>query len=234
MATNFFGLFAGFALLVCLVGFFPSFVRPAARNALNLPSVIAVHGTLFFTWIVLLLAQTTLIATARTRAHRRLGYVGAALSLGMVVSGLAVGLHVLERDLAAGKPVEARTFFILPVLDMALFATLMTLAIVRRTQRDVHKRLIVLATIGLLGAPVFRMMLPVTHDAAIAGWATTAATDSLILVAMARDWLAEGRVHRVYLWGGLSMLLVHIAESTLGGTAPWQAFARWVVGHALG
>lgn len=227
--TRFFWLFAVFALALCVVGFFPSFVRPLARQTLQLPATIVIHGALFFAWIALLTAQTTLVAAHRVAWHRRLGWVGAMLSLAMVISGLAVGVHVLERDIAAGRVQAAQAFLLLPVLDMILFGTLMSLAVAKRARRDLHKRLIVLATVALLGAPVFRLMLRVFDDPVSAGWATTAATDSLILLAIARDWLTERRVHRVYLWGGMCVLLVHIAESTLGETAAWQAIAGWIV-----
>lgn len=188
---------------------------------------------LFFAWIALLLAQSTLVLTHRVAWHRRLGWLGVALSLAMVFSGLAVGLHVLQRDVAAGDVRAAQAFLLLPVLDMLLFGTLMALAVAWRRRRDVHKRVMVLATVALLGAPVFRLMLRWFDNPDVAGWATTAATDSLIVLAIARDAWVERRVHAVYVWGGLALVTTHVAESTLGDSAVWQAIAGWIARTVL-
>src|SRR5215472_5741303 len=50
----------------------------------SLPALIHAHAVLFSAWIVLLTIQTTLSATGRIRLHRRLGYAGAVMALGMM------------------------------------------------------------------------------------------------------------------------------------------------------
>jgi len=42
-------------------------------------SIFYVHGVAFTAWLLLLLAQTSLVTAGRVDVHRRLGWVGAAL-----------------------------------------------------------------------------------------------------------------------------------------------------------
>src|ERR1700730_3312087 len=84
-------VFLGFAHSYYLAGMFHA----------PLPSaIIHVHGALFSSWILFLLAQTTLVAAGRTDVHRRIGIAGFILACMMVVAGVWAGTNALARNFA--------------------------------------------------------------------------------------------------------------------------------------
>jgi hypothetical protein len=53
----------------------------------GLPLLLKLHAAIFVTWVLLFIAQPSLIVTGNAALHRRLGWIGLALAVGMV--GLA-------------------------------------------------------------------------------------------------------------------------------------------------
>ena len=51
-----------------------------------------------------------------------------------------------------------------------------------------------------------------------------------VVAAMVHDWTSRRRVHPLYLWGGLVILLSGPVRSGIGHTAAWQAFAHFLAG----
>jgi hypothetical protein len=68
------------AALTVFVGFAPTYFLKALFGAPSLSPLLHVHGLLFTSWIVLLAAQTALVAGRRTDVHRRLGLAGGVLA----------------------------------------------------------------------------------------------------------------------------------------------------------
>src|SRR5262249_58275322 len=66
-----------FAVVAMVVtGFAPTYyLRPLFATP-ALPLSIHIHGALFTAWVLLFLAQTSLVAANRTDLHRRLGVIG--------------------------------------------------------------------------------------------------------------------------------------------------------------
>src|SRR5215212_2608778 len=71
-------VFAGFARTYYLRPYF---------GTTPLTPLLHLHGLIFSSWIVLLLAQTALVAVRRTGVHRRLGWLGAGLAVLMILVG---------------------------------------------------------------------------------------------------------------------------------------------------
>ncbi|MEW5976791.1 MAG: hypothetical protein AB1898_13390 [Acidobacteriota bacterium] len=174
-------------------GFWPSYFGPLLKGGLSRPWIIHLHGAIFSGWMLLLLAQVSLVSARRVGMHRRLGAVGVVygalvLTIGLVVSFVAPVLHVRAgewtRDRAAG-------FLLLPLVDMVLFAGFFGAAIAYRKRPEIHKRLILAATVALAFAAVARMSFesPVVF---LLVWL------SPLLVAMAFDVFSRQRVHPVH------------------------------------
>jgi hypothetical protein len=66
----------------------------------------------------------------------------------------------------------------------------------------------------------------VDHRSVIASFLTLI----FVVVAMIHDWRSRGRVHSIYIWGGLILLLSGPGRGILGNTEAWQSFARFLVG----
>src|SRR5262245_49271621 len=66
-------------LVVVLVGFSPSFYLRSFFPVPPIPAYLYVHGVIVTCWFLLLVAQTTLVATGNTAVHRKLGIAGLLL-----------------------------------------------------------------------------------------------------------------------------------------------------------
>ena len=87
------------------------------------------------------------------------GTLGVSLASAMVLIGLGVANAALSARLHAGYGDRARVFHIASTSMMILFAGLVTAAFANVTRPDVHKRLMVLATIATLPPAVARLFL---------------------------------------------------------------------------
>lgn len=218
-------------LAIALIGFSTTFFIPLARGTFQAPAVIHVHGALLFAWLLFLILQVSLIQARHVRQHRLLGRAGVVLCIAIVVSGVLVGLHATRRDLAAGGDEFVEGQFVNILIEMLLFGLLVAAAIVLRRDGESHKRLLMLATISAL-APAwlrFRHLFPMVPNPFVV---FSLLADSLLLVAIARDWIASRRVHPVYLWAGGAMVMVHLVELLAIRSAPWLRLSRWLLGGA--
>jgi uncharacterized membrane protein YozB (DUF420 family) len=167
-------VFAGFARSHYLAGVFHA----------PLPSLmIHLHGAAFTCWILLLVTQTSLIASGQVAIHRRLGIAGFLLACLMVVLGVLAATDMLVRQ--AGPPGhDPKSFYIVPLTDMVIFGTLIFFAWRMRTNAAAHKRLILVATTSLLIAAVVRLPIAITHRnparAAIVTWVFLLGLQSMI------------------------------------------------------
>src|SRR5207253_510938 len=79
-------------IVIVLTGFIPDSLQNMAAIKVHerppYPLVASVHAVMMGAFLLLLLAQTALVATGRTDLHRRLGLVAIVLAPAMVVAGL--------------------------------------------------------------------------------------------------------------------------------------------------
>jgi hypothetical protein len=206
-------VFGGFARQYYLAGLFHA----------PLPDVlIHIHGAAFSCWILLLIVQTSLVAAGRVDLHRRLGIAGFVLACAMVVLGILAATDGLARGHSPLASLDPKTFYALPMLNMVLFATLILFACRERSHPAEHKRLILLATIGLTNAAFDRW--PVLHHNLNAG---VLLSDVLLLMLVLYDLWSTRTIQRTTLWGGIFLILMHHLALPIGATAPWRAFATW-------
>jgi hypothetical protein len=212
-------VFTGFARTYYLAGMFRA----------PLPSlIIHVHGAVFSCWILLLVTQTSLVAAGRTDLHRRLGIGGFALACLMVVLGILAATDSLVRR--GGPPGrDPQFFYIIPLTDILIFATILVFAYRARSDSPTHKRLIIVATTSLTIAAIARLPMSFVHrNPGRAGMGTCI----FLLLLVAYDLWSTRKIHRATLWASAFLIFVFLARIPLGKTAAWHAFASWVQTHA--
>ena len=91
-------------------------------------------------------------------------------------------------------------------------------------RRDVHKRLMLLATINLLPAALMRFPL---GSARLPFAFTTVAC--LLGAGPIFDWSTRRRVHAAYVWGGLLILVSGPLRPIIGNSTAWHSVAQWLV-----
>lgn len=203
--------FAGFARTYYLRPYFQS--QP-------LTSLLHLHGALFTSWILLFFAQTTLVAAGRTAVHRRLGIAGGVLAALMVVVGSITGI--------VRTPPAERAFLTVPLGDMLVFAILAGAALWYRRRIDIHKRLMTVATIGLLPAPMSRVPFDfILHGGLLVDFGLA---DLFLVPLLVHDVITRGRPHRATILGGALLVISHPLRTIVGHTHAWLSFANWLAG----
>ena len=183
--------------------------------------LIHFHGALFTAWVLLFVVQTALVASRRVAVHRRLGLATAVLAALMVVVGTSTAIATASRG-AAPPGVDPLAFLVIPLFDMLLFATFITLALVKRRDREAHKRLMLLAYVSIIVAAVARLPGVLTlGPPAFFGLAFL-----FILMGGLYDFLSRRRVHPVYVWGGALFVISVPVRLMISGTSAWRAFAE--------
>src|SRR5512142_2509418 len=155
--NTFFSVMAGIILVLVAVGFARTYFLAGVFRA-HLPALIVhIHGAAFTAWVLLLIAQVSLVSAGRVDIHRRIGLAGFCLAALMVVLGFLAATNALTRGMIPPQfPFDAKTFYAIPLGDIAMFGALILFAYRARTNPAGHKRLILLATIALMDAPTGR------------------------------------------------------------------------------
>lgn len=210
-------------LVTVFVGFAPTYYFAGVFHA-PLPSlIIHVHGAVFSCWILLLVTQTSLISARRVDVHRRLGLAGFFLACLMVIVGVLAATDLLVREGPLGT--DAKSFYIVPLTDMVVFATLVFFAFRNRLNSAAHKRLILVATSALMIAAIARWPIPfVQRNPSKAALVTYV----FLLLLAAYDFWSTRKIHPATLWASGFLIFVQQIRLPIGKTAAWHAFASWV------
>jgi hypothetical protein len=236
---------AALFVVTALVGFIPDSLNILAAVEAGqrppLPPVLHAHAVVMAAWLLLVLTQTSLVATGRTAQHRKLGLVGMVLAPLLAVMMIAVtrsAWSMLAAVPPGAMPAEAlagtKSFIANLLLEqirtVAVFSALITWAlVVRKRDPQTHKRLIILATLIPLPAAIDRMTwLPGTlPDSPISVWLYSLLW---LLPVLVYDVVRRGRVHRAYVIGIALNVPFVLASYLLWGTAWWQAAAPTLIG----
>lgn len=234
------GLFVGTAL----AGFVPTSMRLfAAVEAGQRPApapVLHVHALLMGSWLLLFLAQATLMATGRRAHHKKLGLIAVLLAPAVVV--VMIGVVKSSWSLTASGPpdlltprelgrINFRSNVLLEQVRMTiLFAVFVSWALLsRRRDPGTHKRMMVLATVIPLPAAIDRIAwLPGTMAQGPAFMPLY--TLLWLLPVLMYDVRRRGRVHRAYVIGIILNLPFVIVSYFLWGSPWWYEVAPRLMG----
>jgi len=210
-----------FMVAVMVVGFWPSYFGRLLRGDVARPLVIQIHGLVFVGWMALLFAQVMLAARGGTRLHRKLGRFGIAYGCLVLATGLAAGFAAPVMHLAAGEWMKDRAagFLLIILGDMTLFGVFFGAAVAYRRQPEVHKRLMITATVALLFAAVGRMAFITSYAVYELVWL------SPMFVGMGHDWITRRRIHPVYIVGTAALFFGSLRVLLVESDA-WLAIGR--------
>jgi hypothetical protein len=228
----FYGGIAVALALTVFVGFGPTYyfrlisrAPPSTLTGGPVTPLVHVHAALFSMWVVLFVAQTTLVARRRIAVHRRLGMAGGVLAVLMVVVGTVTAVSKAARGEAPGGA-DPLQFLMIPLSDMVCFGGFVASAMLWRANKEAHKRLMLLGYVCIVVAAVARLpgVLPL-GPTVFFGLAFL-----FILAGAIYDWASRGRVHPVYVWGGTLLAISVPLRLAVSRTEAWRLFARWAVG----
>lgn len=212
-------------IAMIFIGFWPSYYGPLVRGATQAPWILHVHGAIYIGWMFLLIAQTLLAASGRIRQHRTVGNFGIGLGSLVFVMGLIVSFVAPVMTYNAGTRTldEAAGFLLIPLGDMALFGALFFPAVIYRQKSELHKRLMILATIAIAFAAIFRMQaLGLPLAAGLVLWF------ALPAVCILYDWRNRRSVHPVY-WFGVVGMIIAALRIPFSASETWLEFSRPII-----
>jgi hypothetical protein len=232
-------------LLIVLIGFSPTLYLRAFRDLPTLPGHLYLHGTILTGWFAWLVLQASLIRANRVGLHQRLGAIGALLGLAVVFAGPLATFNVVPRirdagfdldmDISAlgidglGSGVSIARFATgvvwINIASAATFAVLLLAAILLRRRPRAHKRLMLLASISIVGPALARISRwPVLGGEQ--GPFIPLALLVLLLAVVLHDVISTKRVHPATLLGATFTILMNVAAGSISATEFGQAFVR--------
>jgi hypothetical protein len=238
---------AAWFIAIVLAGFIPDSLMKVGMVRAGLrppfPLVLHMHAVLMGGFLLVLLAQTWLMATGRRAYHMQLGLVGYALAALLVVVGFVLvptmyhqvwqGAQVAPpevRDQMQGLVGIVENIMLLQLRIGILFPLFLAIAFkARGGNAGMHKRMMFLATVMALPAGIDRIpWLPHTMPASplsVDLYTVLAISPMLIW-----DLVRNRGVHRAY-WICLAVYLPFaVAVHGLWDTEWWHQTARQIMG----
>jgi hypothetical protein len=238
---------AALFVVTALAGFIPDSLMKielvAAGKRPEFPPILHVHAVLMGAWLVLLLAQATLMATGNRSRHMALGMVSMVLAPAIVISGIVLvptiygqlwdAAAVAKGDelVAIQQALDVRGNIALRQFQGGLLFPIFVILALRARRHDssFHKRMIFLATVVPLPAAIARLTwLPTTMPA-----------DPISLDLWTLAWIApmflwdlyrQRRIHRAYLVWLALWVPVTIIVNALWGTEWWLSTVPGLLG----
>ena len=226
--------YAGMAwlfVLVAFAGFAPRSVAIVSGTMASPPLVVHLHAAVMSSWCALLAVQATLSLTGRMDLHRKWGM--ASLGVAPLVLIMLFAVTIVRQNDAFGTPGGpiVNNILFLQIRSIVLFPTFFIWAMLtRRTDPQMHKRMMLLATLMLLDAGIARMnWLP--YNAFPKSYLAVHLYLLLLLVpALIYDLIRQHRVHRAWVWGLALTLPWVVATEFVWGTEWWRTFGPKLVG----
>ena len=115
---------------------------------------------------------------------------------------------------------------------MIFFGTFVGVAVMNIKNSEIHKRLILLATLAVLPAAFGRIFpLAGIDPGTLAGFILSILMlESLLIFGIIHDLATRRKIHPAYLWGGIPLVIIHIVRFPLGQTDFWKSIAERLIG----
>jgi len=225
--SNFF-LYMSYALLaIVLVGFSPTFYLRAFFDVPAIPPYVYAHAVAMTAWFIWLCVQTTAVFSGRVALHRTLGIIGLTLGVLVVISGAITALKLAPRLLEKYGNIDSDLPQVAGIVwgnlaGMIAFGGFLLLAFLYRQTPEIHKRLMLLASISITLQALGRIAKFSIIDLPEGPFALLGLLTMLVILGVF-DKRRIGRVQRVTWIGGCALLAILI---TFGFVIASSAFGR--------
>lgn len=214
-------------LVIVFAGFAPTFYLKGLFGTAPLTNLLLAHGLVMSTWIALLVVQTALVESGRTNLHRRLGVVGAGVAVLLVALGAAAALEAARRGFSPTPLVTPLMFLAIPLVDLLVFSILVGAALALRRKSATHKRLMLLATVGMLTPAVARLPIDALKQAGLPAF--FGVTIACVLLVVAIDTVRHRRLHPAFGWGAALIIAGVPGRIALAQSDAWVSLAGRLV-----
>jgi hypothetical protein len=212
---------------VVFAGFAPTFYLKGLFGNPPLSNLLFAHGVVMSAWIALLVVQTALVEFGRTDLHRRVGVAGACIALLLVILGAAAALEAARRGFSPTPKLTPLMFLAIPLVDLLVFSILVGTALGMRRRGATHKRLMLLATVGMLTPAVARLPIDALKQVGLPAF--FAVTIACVLLVVAIDTVRHRRLHPAFGWGAALVIAGLPGRIALASSDAWAAIAGRLV-----
>lgn len=218
---------------LAVIGFAPKSAAILGGALPAPPLIVHLHAMAMVGWLALLVAQAGLVSGGRRDLHMRLGMAAFGLIPAILILGaLTTAIRYRDGVEVGAGPIVANILF----LQLRFFLMFPLFAIwaiaVRRRDPEMHKRLILLATLLPMGAAFGRMGFIPGNDLAVTNDIASVIELVALAPALAYDLIRFGRLHRAYVIG-LAVTLPWLVATHVVWNAPWwKAAADALMGVA--
>jgi hypothetical protein len=238
---------AAWFIAITLAGFIPDSIMKVGMVSSGarppFPLVLHMHAVLMGSFLLLLFAQTSLMASGRRDLHMRLGILGMVLAAALVAVGfvLAPTMYYETWNALQSAPSSAReklqetlsikeNILLLQIRIGILFPLFLAIGLrARGANAGLHKRMMILATVMALPAGIDRIpWLPSTMP--LSPLSVDLYTVLAISPMLAWDVIRNRNVHQAYwIWFAVTIPFAVIVN-LLWDTPVWHATARQIMG----
>jgi hypothetical protein len=212
--------------LVVLAGYFKSyyfsvfFDVPPVANLL-----VHAHAAVMTLWVAYFSAQIALIRTKNVRLHMTMGLVGVGLAALVVAVGTATAYDAQLVRGSAPPGVNPHSFFVLPMLDMALFVVFFAGAIWYRKLPAEHKTLMLMTAVAFMPAALFRIAAVPPQFVIHLAFGVPIV---VALACLAWHTARHRRLNRVFAASVLLVVAAHPLRLVLMSSEAWLKFTAWL------
>jgi hypothetical protein len=229
---------AALLLLLMFLGFQQFYLYgkayPGRELAPPIRTLLIVHGLGMTAWGLLFLVQPLLIVTANRRLHRRLGQIGAVLAAGLVLLGwkLTIAATLIAPPDLRIWGLAPKQFMAVPFSSLLLFAVFVSIGVWQRRRPEVHRPMMLLASLAVMSAAVSRI-------GAISGlyvgtvWETLFGPFFGVLLVgglfLAVRWLLTRSLDRWFAIGYAILAFSFVLAIWVAATEPWEYLMSWLL-----
>jgi len=187
MRDYYFSIVGVFLFVLTLIGFSDNLFTDVRQES-NFDPKFVVHGLFCLAWMAIFAIQTNLIRKWNYSTHQKLGIATTVIALGVVFSTLYVFVQIWNGWDNLVFYARPNRFF------LPSFGILVALGYVYRRQPVVHKRLMYLGTLFMLGPILDRVGTPLGLPPIIP---TPVIWNALFISFFIYDWKTLGRIHPI-------------------------------------
>ena len=215
-------------LAITLASLIPQYFSGLLANPVEHSLQLIVHGVVFLGWYVLFSVQAGLVPSGRVALHKALGYSSIPFALFLVASGgmMLVGTMQSYQPEWSEQYLQSRTSFVWAITHtLVSFTTFYALAVLYRQRSQVHKRLMLLASLSMMAASITRFAylswVPIDGTAF-----TLLLTFALLAAPLLIDRAEHGRIHASLKYGtAVYVVTLLLAMGVMPATETGRALA---------
>ena len=205
-------------------GFGMTYLGPLASGSFPpAPPVVHLHGVVFFGWMLLLVAQSLLVNVKNVRLHRSLGtfgiaYAGVLAFLGLLITIISTAVDDWAED--------SYGLMYLSLVAPISFLVLFGMAIRAVKTPEVHRNLVLLATLSILMPGINRLYMMSFGLGHVPFYPTYLTMDAMLAAILWHERKTTGSISCMT-WVGAAIIVV--PQILLPIVAPWQEFRDFCV-----